>query len=135
MADPALRGSCLCQAVRYEVTPPFLRFTHCYCKRCRKATGGLRSTNIAVPPEQFRWLSGEALVSRYDLPEARSFATAVCTRCNGPVPRPTRDRSRMTVPSGTLDDEPSTERPSAHRFWSSRAGWAAIDESHLPCED
>ena len=134
MADQVLRGSCLCKAVRYEVWPPFLRFTHCYCSRCRKATGSVRATNIAVNPDQFRWISGEELISRYDLPEARSFATAICTSCNCPVPRPSRDRERVIVPAGTLDEEPPGQ-PSAHRQWGSRVGWAAIDESHLPCEE
>lgn len=134
MTDAVIHGSCLCKAVRYEVKEPFLRFTHCYCSRCRKATGGVRATNIAVAPGQFRWVAGEELISRYDLPEARSFATAICTRCNCPVPRLSRDRERIIVPAGTLDDEPTT-RPSAHRQWKSRVGWAAIDESHLPCED
>lgn len=31
-------GSCLCASVTYEVRGPFLRFAHCYCSRCRKAT-------------------------------------------------------------------------------------------------
>ncbi len=134
MADQELRGSCLCKAVRYEVRPPFLWFTHCYCSRCRKATGGVRATNIAVNPDQFRWISGKELISRYDLPEARSFSTAICTSCNCPVPRPSRDRERVIVPAGTLDEEPLV-KPSAHRQWGSRVGWAAIDESHLPCEE
>lgn len=76
MSDQALRGSCLCKAVRYEVRPPFIRFAHCYCSRCRKATGTVRATNIAVALDQFKWISGAELISRYDLPEARSFSTA-----------------------------------------------------------
>ena len=56
MAEQTLKGSCLCKSVRYEVTTPFMRFGHCYCSRCRKATGGVRSTNIAVPIAQFRWV-------------------------------------------------------------------------------
>jgi hypothetical protein len=134
MAEPTLRGSCLCKAVKYEIKPPFIRFAHCYCSRCRKATGTVRATNIAVALDQFKWISGEELISRYDLPEARSFATAICTRCNCPVPRPTRAREHMIVPSGGLDDAPPMG-PSAHRQWASRIGWAAIDESHLPCQD
>lgn len=134
MSDQVLRGSCLCKAVRYEVRPPFLRFAHCYCSRCRKATGGVRATDIAVQPDQFRWISGEELISRYDLPEASSFAAAICTRCNCPVPRLTRDRERVIVPAGMLDDEPGT-KPSAHMHWGSRVGWAAIDESHLTCSE
>ena len=134
MSDQALRGSCLCKAVRYEIRPPFLRFRHCYCSRCRKATGGVRATNIAVVVDQFRWTSGEELISRYDLPEAKSFAWQICTRCNCPVPQKSRDGQRFLVPASTLGDVPS-EKPSAHGHWSSRVSWAATDESHLPCTD
>jgi hypothetical protein len=38
MTPAILRGGCLCGAVAYTVTSPFLRFAHCYCSRCRKAT-------------------------------------------------------------------------------------------------
>jgi len=134
MADEILHGSCLCKGVTFEVKPPFMRFAHCYCSRCRKATGGLRSTNIAVPVAQFSWKSGEELVSRYDMPEAKSFGVTICSRCNCPVPRITRDGERAVIPSGTLDDEPST-RPAEHRYWSSRVSWVEINESDLPCSD
>jgi hypothetical protein len=134
MPDQRLNGSCLCKAVRYQVTPPFLRFSHCYCSRCRKATGGVRATNIAVPIDQFRWIQGEELIARYDLPEAKSFARQICTRCNCPVPHASRDRQRVIVPAGTLDDEP-TAKPAAHGHWSSRLSWVEIDESDLPCSD
>jgi hypothetical protein len=134
MSDPALRGSCLCKSIRYEVTPPFLRFGHCYCSRCRKATGGVRSTNIAVVPSQFKWTQGEDLISRYDLPQARSFARQICKQCNCPVPHPSRDGQRVIVPAGTLDDEPPA-KPAAHGHWSSRVSWVETDESDLPCTD
>ncbi|HXG50067.1 MAG TPA: GFA family protein [candidate division Zixibacteria bacterium] len=134
MAEEILRGSCLCGSVRYEVSPPFLRFGHCYCSRCRKATGGVRSTNIAVAPAQFRWTQGPELVRRFDLPQARSFARQVCGSCYCPVPHVSRDGQRVIVPSGTLDDVPPG-KPSVHGHWSSRVSWVEIDESNLPRTD
>jgi hypothetical protein len=94
----------------------------------------VRATNIAVVPEQFRWTSGEELISRYDLPEARSFARQICTRCNCPVPHHSRNGEQVIVPSGTLDDEPPL-KPSAHRQWGSRVSWAKVDESDLPISE
>ena len=134
MAEPVLHGSCLCKSVHYEVTPPFLRFGHCYCSRCRKATGGVRSTNIAVDPDQFRWTQGENLIKRYDLPEAKSFARQICGNCNCPVPHRSRDGQRFIVPSGTLDDVPPG-KPSVHGHWSSRVSWVETNESTLLCTD
>jgi hypothetical protein len=134
MAEQTLHGSCLCKSVRYEVSTPFMRFGHCYCSRCRKATGGVRSTNIAVPIAQFRWTQGENLIKRFDLPEAKSFARQICGNCNCPVPHASRDGTRAIVPAGTLDDLPPG-KPSAHGHWSSRVPWVEVNESELPCEN
>ena len=31
-----LTGSCLCRAIRYEVTVPMSELRHCHCKDCQK---------------------------------------------------------------------------------------------------
>jgi hypothetical protein len=94
----------------------------------------VRSTNIAVPIAQFRWTQGEELVRRFDLPEAKSFARQICGKCNCPVPHASRDRQRVIVPAGTLDDAPPG-KPAVHGHWSSRVSWVDVNESHLPCTD
>lgn len=128
----ALTGSCLRGAVGYAITPPLEDFVHCYCRRCRKATGTARASNVLVKPERFHWTRGEDFLRRYDLPEAKSFATAVCTVCNSPVPHQTRSGRLMIVPAGSLDDEPP-QGPTAHMYWGSRTAWSRTDESDLPC--
>ena len=50
MADQLLRGSCLCGAVTYQVQGPFLRFAHCHCPRCCKATGTGHATIFTSGP-------------------------------------------------------------------------------------
>ena len=74
----AFKGSCLCGEVALEVEGPFDRFLNCHCSRCRKATGTAHSCEVIVKASALRWLRGEASVARYDLPTARSFATAFC---------------------------------------------------------
>jgi len=54
-----------------------LRFAHCHCSRCRKATGTGHATNLYCSPERFTWLTGEQHLSRYDLPGAESFAPSL----------------------------------------------------------
>jgi len=124
MPGAVIRGGCLCGAVRFEIALPLLRFGYCYCSRCRKATGAGRSANAYVLPSQLVWLSGRELVSRWDLPEARSFATAVCGRCGCPAPRATRSGREVIVPAGSLDDAPPVS-PGEHHEWDSRAPWEA----------
>ncbi|HKC51635.1 MAG TPA: GFA family protein [Myxococcota bacterium] len=79
---------------------------------------------MRVPPAQLRWVSGGELVSRWDLPTARSFATAFCTCCGCLMPHATRSGREMIVPAGALDDPPPSA-PSGHHEWESRAPWDA----------
>jgi hypothetical protein len=98
MADEVLHGSCLCGAVRYRVRGPFIRFVHCHCSRCRKATGSGHATNLIAEPANLEWIAGQDQTQRFDLPSAKSFATAVCRTCGSPVPRLSRDGQRAVIP-------------------------------------
>ena len=83
-------------------------------------------------PSEFPVLRGEGLTKRWDLPEAASFATMICSQCLCPVPHPSRSGRVVIVPAGSLDDDPP-HGPAEHTQWDSRASWAAVDESALPC--
>ena len=122
-----LTGSCLCGGVTYEVWSPFLRFAHCHCRRCRKATGTGHATNLYCSPERFRWVTGEELLSRYDLPSASSFATVTCSTCGCLLPRLTRSGREVVVPAGSLDVEPSVA-PNARIFCNSKVSWSCDHE-------
>jgi hypothetical protein len=51
-----------------------------------QASGSAFAANAYTAPDAFRWTLGENIVVRYDLPEARSFASSFCGRCGSPVP-------------------------------------------------
>lgn len=122
MAESTLRGSCLCSAVTFEISPPFTKFVHCHCARCRKSTGTGHATNLYLAPGQLRWVSGEAFIARFDLPAAKSFAKWFCRACGCPLPRLSRSGKTVVVPAGCLDTSPLVS-PTAHIFWASRAPW------------
>jgi hypothetical protein len=122
MTRTPIKGSCLCGAVAFEADTPFDRFVHCHCSRCRKATGTAHASNAVVKADALRWLHGQELVTRYDLPAARSFATAFCRSCGAPLPHLTRSGLEAIIPAGSLDDA-LDQRPEKHVHWSSRAGW------------
>lgn len=73
MNDASIRGGCLCGAVTFAFLPPVQLMVHCHCSRCRKSTSAGHATNLTVDPAQFQWLSGEDVITRFDLPHARSF--------------------------------------------------------------
>ena len=122
----AITGSCLCKAVRFEVTPPFAAFRYCHCSRCQKATGSAHAANAFLPAPQFRWLAGETLVKRFNLPGAKRFAVAFCTECGTRVPHQTGEN--MLTPAGLLDADPGA-RPENSIFWKYKAAW------YLPPQD
>lgn len=107
----------------YEVKQPFLRFLHCHCSRCRKATGSAHASNLYVEPTHFAWTSGQDFVVRFDLPSARSFAMTFCRQCGSPLPHHTRSGREVVIPAGSLDQEPEVQ-PQGRAFWDSRASWA-----------
>lgn len=45
----AVRGSCLCGDVRFEVRMPAAWFQCCHCSRCRKKTGSAAPWYRSVP--------------------------------------------------------------------------------------
>lgn len=116
------QGSCICGKVAFEIEDPFDFFLNCHCSRCRKAFGTAHSCEVIVKASALRWLRGESSVARFDLPQARSFATAFCTTCGCPMPHLTRSGDQAIIPAGAFD-EPLGTAPDRHVEWSSRADW------------
>ena len=123
-----IHGSCLCQTVTYRFQGPEYFFQYCHCSRCRKFTGSAHAANILINPEQFEWLSGEDQIGRYELPEAKHFATCFCKQCGSSLPWLAQSGRAIIIPAGTLDDDPGM-RPTQNIHWSSRASWREAVES------
>jgi hypothetical protein len=126
-------GSCICGSVRYEIQGDPRAFFHCHCGRCRKSSGTGHASNILLKPESAEWLSGEALLASYKVPDAERFRTVFCSQCGSPMPRIAPDRSVAVIPAGSLDSEPPIS-PTDHIMWGSRAEWScdAGDIPHWP---
>ena len=123
MSEVNLRGGCLCGGVQYEISGEPVRFYHCHCSRCRKATGTGHASNIMIKLGDAAWLQGEELISEYKVPEAQRFGTCFCTRCGGQLPRIRKEMGMAVVPAGSLDSDPGI-KPEARIFWDSRTEWS-----------
>ncbi len=122
MSSKVIPGTCLCGSVKFEITPPFTAFRYCHCTRCQKASGSAHAANAFLLVTQFKWLAGDSLVKRFDLPGAKRFAVAFCTECGTRVPHKINTTENMLIPAGLLDADPGA-RPDSSIFWKSGAPW------------
>ncbi len=120
-------GSCACGRMRFELSGRPLVMRHCHCSRCRHARSAAHATNIAWPLEAIRYVTGEELLTDFDLPGAQFFGQSFCSVCGGAMPRRSPGRGLAVVPVGALDSDPGIN-VSAHQFVASKAPWHEIHD-------
>ena len=123
-----VNGSCLCGEISYRYSGKSKVFQYCHCSRCQKVTGSAHASNIIIAPEQFEWLTGEELIGRYELAEAKHFATGFCKKCGSSLPWLTQSGKAMVVPAGTVDTDPA-EKPVHNIYYADRAAWYKAADS------
>ena len=123
-------GSCSCGGVEFELDTANAEFGHCYCRRCRKATGSGRSSVLAAPPNHLKWIKGDEYLRRWDMPTASGFATSFCAQCGSPLPRLTRDGKYAMIPAGSIDSDLDL-LPHFHEHLASKANWVELDETDI----
>jgi hypothetical protein len=114
-------GSCLCSAVKFEVTGSFESFFLCHCKHCQKDTGSAHAANLFSSSAKLNWLQGNENVKAYVLTGTR-HAKAFCQVCGSALPSLQLGGKLLVVPAGALDTALKI-KPNAHLFMASRAGW------------
>lgn len=117
-------GSCLCGAIRYEVSGELGDFGYCHCTSCRKASGTGHGANAPVDRENFRVVSGAQVVREYESSPGKF--RAFCSTCGSPLYAylaSSPDVLRLRL--GSLDT-PFTKQPKAHTFVSDKAPWEPI---------
>jgi len=123
-------GSCLCGAVRFEVTLPFTRANYCHCTRCAKGSGSWGHAQGRVPPEQFRLLQGEDKIKVWS-PVDGGAVKAFCSDCGSSLfgyrwP----DGPEISIRLGTLDGDPQI-KPEYRSHVDSALPWVDLPEDGL----
>ena len=74
-------GQCACGAVKFEfdTDPSFI--ADCYCKDCRKASGGAFATFFGVPEDDFALLSGQPKSFHYVAESGKGLDRNFCPAC------------------------------------------------------
>jgi hypothetical protein len=127
----SLTGTCMCGAVRFEVTEPFETAGYCHCSRCQHRTGvPTGAVSGMVPAAGVTVLAGEELVRVWTPDEG--FPKAFCGVCGGHVwaGDPSGDGT-VAVRLGALDSDPGVEL-TWHQWVGSLPAWVELPDDGLP---
>lgn len=129
-SETPLQGGCLCGAVRFEITAPFLNAGYCHCTHCQRRTGTGSSVNGRIPQDGFELLSGAELLSSF-VPAAGGRPKVFCMQCGSALfsGEPLSDE-HVSVRLGTLDRDPAI-RPEYRQYVDSAASWETIPDDGL----
>ena len=118
----AITGECFCGEVKYQIDGKLRDARSCHCSRCRKAFNAQASAAAMVEPTEFRWLSGQSLLSSYvgehgfGLQFCKQCGSTVCTLYKGEV---------FQVTLGCVNGDPEIEI-GMHLHVGSKAKWETL---------
>jgi hypothetical protein len=126
VAEAVHTGSCLCGAVRFEITEPFDRVAQCHCTTCKGISGGPGTVSGRVPTEAIVILAGRDRIRTYQ--PAEGTAKSFCAECGtnlfgGGWP----DSPTTSVRLPTLDT-PLDRKPDIHIWVRSVAPWETLPD-------
>lgn len=118
-----VQGSCLCGAVRFELTGATTTIGMCHCSKCRKVSGVASNASLMAGLDRFRWVAGEDRITKFEMSDG--WGPWRCSVCGSPVPKLHPSGGAYFVPAGLLDSDPGV-RIAGHIFVGSKAPWDEI---------
>jgi len=124
----AIKGSCLCKGIQYEITAPLAEVGNCHCSMCRKSSGAAFLTGAGVKTKDLRWTKGEDLIARYE--SSPGGVRMFCKKCGSTLGGGPADPKAgvFWIMLGTLDDDPGV-KPSSNIYVGSKAPWYEITDN------
>ena len=121
----AIRGTCLCGGVSFEIDRALGPAEYCHCNRCRKVSGSASLLMVRVATRDYRFLKGAELVKSYAAPllyRPPAYHSIFCGNCGNPVPPPQPEGDFFEIPVGSFDDDPGV-RPDKHIYIECLPPW------------
>lgn len=123
-----LKGSCLCQAVVYELTQLDMPIWICHCQTCRKANAASEVATAGVQRSHFRLLCGEEKLTAFESSPGK--LRYFCSVCGSHLFSARDGQTHVILRVATLDTDPGL-RPLGHIWTSQDQPW--LDGSTQPC--
>jgi hypothetical protein len=126
----AMRGSCWCGGVRFEVEEPFSRVSFCHCTSCKRISGGVGTANGRARAESIEVTQGRELLTTYQPDEGTK--KTFCSVCGsnlfgGGWP----DSAEVSVRLSAID-QGLDQKPQWHSYVRSVAPWETLPDDGLP---
>ena len=119
-----ITGECFCGEVKYQISGPLRDARSCHCSRCRKAFSSQASSYALVNPQEFKWLSGEELLTSYV--GEHGFGLQFCSKCGSTLCGVFNDVIHG-ITLGCVNGDSKIEL-GRHIFVGSKASWEIIPE-------
>ena len=120
----AITGGCFCGEITYQLNGELSDARSCHCSRCRKAFSSQASAYALVDPKEFKWMSGEGLLTSYVNEDG--FGLMFCSQCGSTLCGIFNDTVHG-VALGCVNGEPNVEI-GRHIYVGSKARWEIIPE-------
>lgn len=119
-----MKGSCLCNAVEYEVDSIDMPIGICHCRTCRKAHASAFAPTAGVKRENFRWINGQDKLASYE--SSHGKLRHFCSVCGCHLVAERVSQPHVIVRVATLDEDPGVA-PVAHIWTSHDVPWLKYD--------
>lgn len=119
-----LTGKCLCEGIAYEINGELGPIFNCHCSKCRRWHGAAFRTRATIRRDQFNWIRGEELLSRYYSSE--DTVKVFCSVCGSNLISTYDNRPDLLgVPLGGIEQAPNNQ-VEGHIFVGSKSPWYEI---------
>ena len=125
-----ISGQCLCGAVGFKVSEPFVTVSACHCTSCKKLSGGAGTVNGRAPTAAVRVVAGAEHVRTFQ-PEEGSAKT-FCAVCGSNLFGAGWPHSEFTSVRLSALDEPYQGRIERHIYVRSVAPWETFPDDGAP---
>ncbi len=117
-----LTGECFCGEIKYVITGEIYDARSCHCSRCRKAFSSQASAYALVTPSDFKWVSGEELLTSYDGKDGSGLQ--FCSKCGSTLCGTYKGKIHG-ITLGCLNEDPKIKL-NRHIHVASKASWETI---------
>ncbi|WP_415893617.1 GFA family protein [Neptuniibacter sp. PT8_73] len=120
-----ITGECFCGEVTYRIDGNLKDGRSCHCSRCRKLFNAQASAVAFIEPDQFKWTSGESLLTSYT--NQQGYGVKFCKKCGSTLCTVHNDQV-LQVTLGCVNGAPEIEI-GQHIYVGSKARWEVMPES------